>query len=79
MKTTIDLPDEVLRKAKVFAAEHRTTLRELVMRGLELATETPAADEQKARKAALRGLLGEMRANNAEPMAPLRREDLYDR
>jgi hypothetical protein len=41
MKTTIDLPDEVLVKAKVFAAELRTTLRELVVRGLKLVTEAP--------------------------------------
>ena len=34
MKTTIDLPDELLIAAKKHAAEHRTTLRSLVTRGL---------------------------------------------
>jgi lipoprotein NlpI len=35
MKTTIELPDTVVMRAKVLAAERRTTLRELVLEGLE--------------------------------------------
>lgn len=35
MKTTIDLPDDLLTQAKVMAARRRTTLRDLVMRGLQ--------------------------------------------
>lgn len=35
MKTTIELPDAVVNRAKVLAAERRTTLRELVLQGLE--------------------------------------------
>jgi hypothetical protein len=35
MKTTIELPDEVVRRAKMLAAERRTTLRDLVLQGLE--------------------------------------------
>jgi hypothetical protein len=34
MKTTIDLPDDLLIAAKKLAAERRTTLRSLVERGL---------------------------------------------
>ena len=34
MKTTIDLPEELLHRAKVAAAERRTTLKELVLQGL---------------------------------------------
>jgi hypothetical protein len=33
-KTTIELPDDLLREAKAHAAYERTTLRELVERGL---------------------------------------------
>ena len=33
MKTTIDVPDAVLHRAKVLAAQRRTTLRELVLAG----------------------------------------------
>ena len=35
MKTTIELPDAIVHQAKVIAAERRTTLRELVLQGLE--------------------------------------------
>jgi len=34
MKTTVELPDELLVAAKKLAAEQRTTLRALVARGL---------------------------------------------
>ena len=34
MKTTIDLPDELAVQAKKAAVERRTTLRDLVVRGL---------------------------------------------
>lgn len=37
MKTTIDLPDELLHRAKVAAAQRKNTLRELVRAGLDWA------------------------------------------
>jgi hypothetical protein len=79
MKTTIDLPDQVLVRAKVFAAEQRTTLRDLVVRGLKLVTETPEPDDEKQRKAAIRRVLENMQASNTEPMVPLKRGETYDR
>jgi len=41
MKTTIDLPDGLLHRAKVIAAQRRVTLKQLVVAGLELVTESP--------------------------------------
>jgi hypothetical protein len=79
MKTTIDLPEEVLVNAKVFAAEQRTSLRELVVRGLKLVTAKPDLDDEKQRKAAIRCLLESMQASNTEPMVPLKRDEIYDR
>jgi hypothetical protein len=35
MKTTIEIPDAVAKKAKLLAAERQTTLRALVLQGLE--------------------------------------------
>ena len=43
MKTTIELPDELYRRAKVAAAASGRTLKELVEEGLELALDTTAA------------------------------------
>ena len=79
MKTTIDVPEEVLVKAKVFAAARRTTLRELVVQGLKQVMNAPLADEEKQRKAAIQRLLKGMQAGNTEPMIPLKREEIYDR
>jgi hypothetical protein len=53
MKTTIDLPDGVLHRARILAAQRRITLRELFLRGLDLAmktkTEAPVRREALAR------------------------------
>lgn len=79
MKTTIDVPEEVLVKAKVFAAARRTTLRELVIQGLNQVIDAPLEDEEKQRKAAIQRLLKAMQAGNTEPIVPLKREEIYDR
>ena len=41
MKTTIDLPDALLHLAKVTAARRRTTLKDLVVQGLEQVIHAP--------------------------------------
>lgn len=80
MKTTIDFPDELLHRAKVVAAERRTTLRELVVKGLESVTAGESDEEKEmARKQNIKRLLKAMQANNTEPMVPLTREEIYDR
>jgi hypothetical protein len=35
MKATVDLPDELLHRAKIVAAQRKTTLKELVLAGLD--------------------------------------------
>lgn len=35
MKTTVELPDDLFREAKAYAASHGITLREVVERGLQ--------------------------------------------
>lgn len=50
MRTTLDLPDELLRKAKIAAIERGCTLRALFARALEreLAAPEPALDAPPA-------------------------------
>lgn len=51
MKTTIELPDSVVREAKVLAAQRGTTLRALVLEGLErVIREAQVTAEDRARK-----------------------------
>lgn len=45
MKTTLELPDSLLRRAKILAAQRGTTLKELVVDGLRRVTgEAPASN-----------------------------------
>jgi hypothetical protein len=43
MKTTIELPDALLHRAKVVAAQRKTTLKQLMIEGLENVTASPPA------------------------------------
>lgn len=79
MKTTIDFPEDLLHRAKIAAAQRKTTLRELVFQGLDYAINHPIPDPEEERKSVMKRLLKRMKASNTEPMAPLRREEIYDR
>jgi predicted transcriptional regulator len=51
MKTTIELPDALGRRAKMLAAERRTTLRALVVEGLErVVADGQASSKDRAKK-----------------------------
>jgi hypothetical protein len=52
MKTTIELPDELLIAAKKRAAETRTTLREIFDRGLRRELGTPSRGRARRRSIA---------------------------
>jgi hypothetical protein len=54
MKTTIDLPEEVLHRAKIVAAQRRTTLKSLFLTGLEMALQSNS--DAPSREAALNRL-----------------------
>ena len=51
MKTTIEIPDAIAHQAKIVAAERRTTLRGLVLQGLEhILAEKPVRARDRAKK-----------------------------
>jgi hypothetical protein len=58
VKTTIDLPDELLHRAKVAAAQRKTTLKDLVQTGLDwvLKSEGDVADRRVALERLQKGL-----------------------
>ena len=43
MRTTVDIPDEVYRKVKVMSAEQGSTVRGLILEGLEAVMRTRKA------------------------------------
>ena len=51
MKTTIEIPDALARQARLLAAERQTTLRALVVQGLEqVITEKQTTARDRAKK-----------------------------
>lgn len=79
MRTPIDIPEDLLHRAKVVAAQRKQTLKELVLQGLDYVTRHPVRDVGTERQVALRALLKKMEAHNTKPMEPLERKDLYER
>lgn len=47
MKTTIDIPSELLRSVKISAAERRTTLKEIVLTGLDWVLQSDSPSDQR--------------------------------
>ena len=50
MRTTLDLPDEILRKAKIAAVERGSTLRQLVIEALRREMESPLENRRRRMK-----------------------------
>jgi hypothetical protein len=74
VKTTIDLPDDILHRAKVLAAEHRTTLKALVVAGLDHVLHS-MREEPEARAKARERLRQGLRLGGQ----PLTREQAHER
>ena len=75
MKTTIELPDELVRRAKIAAASRGTTMRALVMWGLEIAIQSPEPGQEQGDD-----LIAALQvARNQASVLPIRREQIYDR
>ena len=73
MKTTIDLPDEILHRAKIVAAQRRTTLKGLVLAGLDqILRSDPAAAGHAA-------ALGRLRRGVRLGGRPLTRGETHER
>lgn len=80
MKTTIDVPDELLYRAKVVAAQRRTTLRELVVQGLDYALRQEGVDPATERKQERMALITALsKVQLTEPIGKFNREEIYDR
>ncbi|MFZ4597235.1 MAG: hypothetical protein ACOYNN_01190 [Terrimicrobiaceae bacterium] len=82
MKTTVDLPEELVYRAKIAAAQRKTTLKELVVLGLDYAISHPhpvtdPETQSKERASKLLELLG--RIQITEPIGKWSREEVYDR
>ncbi len=75
MRTTIDLPDPLLERVKISAAKQQTTMRDLVIRGLETVLNQSTAAEPAAARSALQRL----RKGYALGNKPLSRDQTHAR
>lgn len=73
MKTTIDLPDELLHRAKVAAAQRKTTLKELMQTGLAWVLRSEA--DETVRSAAVARLQKGLHLGGK----PLTRDEAHER
>lgn len=73
MKTTIDLPDNLFEQTKVAAARRRTTLKQLVVQGLEMVLREDAAASDSTEA------LQRLRSGYALGGTPFKREDAHAR
>jgi len=79
MKTTVDLPEEMLHRAKILAAQQRTTLRELVMKGLSFVLEASQTNENERLKAADELISTLRKGRESQPVGHLNQAEAPDR
>jgi len=80
MRTTLDLPDNLFKKAKLQAVHEGVALKEVVTRALERGLggdRTPVDAQRRARAKNLFASLD--KARNTKPVGRLNRAKLYDR
>lgn len=82
MKTTIDFPDDLLVRAKIAAEQRKTTLRDMVLQGVNyvITHDLPSLDEDTERKARAAELLDLMKGIQiTQPVGKWDRGTVYDR
>ncbi len=78
MRTTLDIPEAVFKKAKLKAVEEGVSLKVVVIRALE--REVTVGPDMAARKKRAQQLFATLdKARNTTPVGPLHRAALYDR
>jgi hypothetical protein len=73
MKTTIELPDAIFEQTKVAAAHRRTSMKNLVIQGLEMVLQNEVAPTQPAEA------LARLRGGYHLGGHPMNREEIHAR
>lgn len=79
MRTTLDIPDQLFKRAKLRAVHEGLALKDVVNRALErdLASSEDAAGTRRIRAERLFAALDQ--ARNTQPVGRLNRDELHDR
>jgi len=79
MRTTLEIPDRLFKKAKLKAVHEGLTLKDIVNRALERDLAS-TADDNKTRRARADRLFAALdQARNTQPVGRLNRDEIYDR
>lgn len=79
MRTTLDIPDEVFKKAKLQAVHEGIPLKDVITRALQREF-APTSGDAAVRKARARRLFAALdKARNTQPVGRLNRQEIYDR
>lgn len=79
MRTTLDIPDNVFKKAKLKAVHEGMALKDIVTRALERELAMSASDTSARRARADRLFAALDQARNTQPVGRLNRDELHDR
>ena len=79
MRTTLDIPEELFKAAKIQAAHEGVSLKAVFTRALEREFAAPGADAASRGKRAKRLIEALSKGRNSRPIGRLRREELHDR
>jgi hypothetical protein len=80
VKTTIEIPDELLRRSKIKAAERGSTLKQLVIHGLEreIQDSTIEASEKDKHSKVMAKIMKDFRFTNTVSASDFNRSDLHE-
>jgi len=79
MRTTLDIPDEVFKSAKLKAVQEGMAFKDLVTRALKRDLAASTIDVNARRQRADRLFAALNQARNAQPVGRLNRDELHDR
>lgn len=79
MRTTLEIPDSLFKKAKLKAVHEGLALKDIINRALERDL-VSAADDTKTRRTRASRLFAALdQARNTQPVGRLNRDEIYDR
>lgn len=79
MRTTLEIPDSLFKKAKLKAVHEGLALKDIINRALERDL-VSAADNTKTRRSRAGRLFAALdQARNTSPVGRLNRDEIYDR
>lgn len=80
MRTTLEIPDKLFKRAKLKAVHEGLALKDIINRALERDLASSSAEDTTARRTRADRLFAALdQARNTQPVGRLNRDELHDR